>query len=100
MEQDFSLGRRSGRWCDTNGLDYTPVKEGVIMPINKVPRYKIIKCKTCGKTIRRFDRTKYPGHHVPAGEILAAIRRHYKRNHPGKFRESIRRGVAKREKAS
>lgn len=68
------------------------------MPEGSVPRYKKITCKTCGKTIRRFDRYKYPGHHVPASDILSAIRRHYKRHHPGKFKESVRKGVRTRRK--
>ena len=68
------------------------------MPVGKLPRYKPITCRTCGKTIRRFDRHAYPGHHVPAGDILGAIRRHYKAHHPRKFRKSIRKGVAARAK--
>lgn len=69
------------------------------MPRNKVPRYKIIKCRVrgCGKIIRRFDRTRYPGHHVPAERILSAIRRHYKKLHPAKFREMIKKGVKARK---
>ena len=67
------------------------------MPIGTLPRYKEIKCQTCGKIIRRFDRTKYPGQHVPAKLILGEIRHHYKYNHPKKFRESIAKGVKTRK---
>jgi len=62
----------------------------------KVPRWKVIHCRTCGKVIRRFDRRRYRGH-VPQREILAAIRRHYKKFHPRKFRASIRKGVRTRK---
>ena len=61
-------------------------------------------CRTCGKTIGRFDRSRYPGYKVPAEVVLAATRRHYKAKHPGKFRASIRKGVktrmAKKKKGS
>jgi hypothetical protein len=60
-----------------------------------VPRWKEIRCRTCGETIRRFDRSRYAGH-VPAEVILAATRKHYKEHHPGKFRASIRKGVKTR----
>lgn len=68
------------------------------MPKNKVPRYKTIKCHTCGKTIRRFDRSKYKGYHVPKDVILAAIRRHYKRHHKGKFREFQKKALRTKRK--
>lgn len=63
----------------------------------KVPRYKEIHCRTCGKLIRRFDRRKYQGH-VPPDMILDAIRKHYKKHHPGKFRANIKKGVQTRKK--
>ena len=59
----------------------------------KVERYKRVTCRTCGKLIKRYDRTKFPNHHVPAGVILQDIRRHYKRHHPGAFRESIKKAL-------
>ena len=65
----------------------------------KVPRWKVIHCRTCGKVIRRFDRRRYHGH-VPQDVILDAIRKHYKGEHPGKFRKSIRKGVEARTKKS
>lgn len=69
------------------------------MPKDKTPRFKIIHCRTCGKTIRRFDRSKYKGYHVPQDEILAAIRRHYKRNHPKRFKQFAKKAVkTKKEK--
>jgi len=64
------------------------------MPGN-VPRWKVIHCRTCGKVIRRFDRRRYHGH-VPQNVILDAIRKHYKGEHPRKFRASIRKGVKTR----
>ena len=60
-----------------------------------VPRWKEIRCRTCGGLIRRFDRSRYAGH-VPAEVILAATRKHYKEHHPGKFRASIKKGVKTR----
>jgi phage FluMu protein Com len=70
----------------------------MVMPKGKVPRYKIIRCRTCGKIIRKFDRYKYPRHHVPKEDILAAIRRHYKRNHPRKFREFVEKALRTKRK--
>jgi len=64
----------------------------------KIRRYKIITCETCGKTIHRFDRTKYPKMHVPKEKILSAIRRHYKKHHPKKFRAFIKKGAEKRKR--
>lgn len=64
----------------------------------KVLRFKKVTCRTCEKTIRRFDRSKFKGYHVPASDILAAIRRHYKRNHPHKFRESTKKGLKTKKK--
>lgn len=67
-----------------------------------LPRYKIIHCSACEKrlgrkvAIARFDRKKYKGWHVPAEEILAATRRHYKKHHPTLFRRMIKKGVKNR----
>ncbi len=66
------------------------------MPKGTLPRWKVIRCRTCGKVIQKFDRTKY-NWHVPAGVILAAIRRHYKRNHPKKFRTMVRKATHTRK---
>ena len=68
------------------------------MPTENLPRYKVVNCRTCGRVIARFDRTKYVGYHVSPEDIMSKTRQHYKKYHPGKFRESIRRGVAKRAK--
>ena len=67
------------------------------MPRDSVPRWKVIHCKTCGKVIRKFDRTLY-NWHVPMDVIMASVRRHYQKHHPRKFRESIRKGVETRKK--
>jgi phage FluMu protein Com len=67
------------------------------MPRKDLPRYKEIKCSQCGKLIHRFDRSAYKGWHIPADVILSATRNHYKTEHPRKFKESIKRGVAKRQ---
>ena len=66
------------------------------MPVGTVPRYKIVHCKVCGEVIHRFDRTKFPGHHVPVEAIMTETRRHYKFKHPQKFQESIKKGVRTR----
>ena len=58
--------------------------------------YKEIRCKTCGELIARFRRSAYPRGHVPKEKILSATRRHYKKKHPRKFRESIKKGVKAR----
>jgi len=55
------------------------------MPKGQVPRYKVIRCKTCDGVIARFDRSKYPGEHVPVDAIMKRTRRHYKDKHPGKW---------------
>ena len=56
------------------------------MPKGKVPRYKKVRCRTCGKLIKTFDRDKYAGWHVPREDIMEVIRKHYQRRHPRKFR--------------
>ncbi len=66
------------------------------MPETNIPRFKIIRCHTDGKIIRRFDRSKYVGWHVPASDILSAIRHHYHLHHPGKFRVQIKKAVKTR----
>ena len=66
------------------------------MPVGTIPRYKVIKCRTCGKVIHRFDRSKYSGYHVPMEDIMSKTRQHYKEHHPKKFKESVERGVLKR----
>lgn len=63
----------------------------------KASRWKVIRCRTCGKVIQKFDKEKYHGD-VPADLIFRAIRQHYKKHHPGKFKESIRKGVQSRKK--
>lgn len=71
------------------------------MPKQKLPRYKVIRCRHKahpGKQIARFDRARYPGRHVPADVILGRIRRHYKREHPGAFRKSIRKALRTKRK--
>lgn len=72
------------------------------MPKNKVPRFKIIHCRHSshpGKVIARFDRSKYPGYSVPASEILAKIRSHYKKHHPRTFKKQIKKALkTKRER--
>jgi len=61
------------------------------MPRGEVARYKKIKCRTCGKVIKTFDREKYPDYHVPPEDIMEAIRHHYKKHHPGRFRRMYER---------
>jgi phage FluMu protein Com len=68
------------------------------MPKGKLPRFKVIRCKTCGKVIKRFDRHKYARHHVPKEDILSAIRRHYKRHHPKKFRTFTKKALKTKRK--
>jgi len=61
------------------------------MPKSKA---RIIRCKTCGKVI--LGRKPY---RKPKELILRAIRRHYKKHHPAKFREFIKKALrTKREK--
>jgi hypothetical protein len=55
---------------------------------------RIIRCRTCGKVI--LGRKPYK---KPKELILSAIRRHYKRHHPRKFRGFIKKALrTKREK--
>lgn len=70
------------------------------MPIGKkLPRYKTIRCTQPQRhVIARFDRKKYKGGHVPVGDIFAAIRRHYKRHHPAKFKQMVRKAKYARKK--
>lgn len=68
------------------------------MPKGEVPRYKEVRCRLCGKLIHRFDRSKYPDWHVSSQDIFHYIRLHYKEKHPRKFKESIKKGVEKRQK--
>jgi hypothetical protein len=51
----------------------------------KLLRYKVIHCKTCGKVIKRFDRTRFKNRHIPKEKILEAVRKHYKTKHPEKW---------------
>ena len=64
----------------------------------QVQRYKVIRCKTCGKVIKRFDRTKYTNKHVPKEKILDAIRDHYKKHHPRKFKQFAKKAVKTKRK--
>lgn len=68
------------------------------MPKGDVTRWKEIRCRVrgCGAVIKRFDRSKYPGWHVPTEDIFKAIRSHRKRNHQWSFRRSIAKGVKTR----
>ena len=69
------------------------------MPQGKrLARYKVVRCRKCGRIIKRFDRSKYVGWHVPPDVILTANRRHYKNYHPKAFKESIKKGVKSRKK--
>lgn len=68
------------------------------MPKEKVARFKKIVCRTCKKTIRRFDRSKYKGYKISKADILAAIRRHYKRHHKGKFKEFQKKALKTKRK--
>lgn len=62
----------------------------------KAKKTKTIRCRTCGKVIRVF---RYNRKKIPKGEILAAIRRHYKRNHPEKFKKFAKKAIkTKKEK--
>lgn len=60
--------------------------------------YKVITCETCGKEIARFRRSAYPKNHVPKEKILQAIRRHYKKKHPQKFKQFAKKAVATKRK--
>ena len=61
----------------------------------KLPRYKVIHCKTCGKVIHTFDRKRYHGH-VPKEKILEAVRHHYKRHHPAKWAKIVKKSSRSR----
>jgi len=67
------------------------------VPVGTVTRYKVVRCKTCGKIIHRFDRSEYPGWHVSVDDIMKFNRRHYKKWHPKLFAKQIKSGVAKRK---
>jgi len=49
---------------------------------------KTIHCSVCGKPIRGYT----------FEERMAKLRRHYKKSHPRKFREWIRKSVETRKK--
>ena len=52
---------------------------------NNMP--ETIHCSVCGKAIRVEN----------FADQMAKLRRHYKKHHPKKFKESIKRGVKKRK---
>lgn len=64
----------------------------------KFKRYKIIKCRTCKATIRKFDREKYPQKRIPKEAILKAVRGHYKKKHPRKFKKSTEKALETKRK--
>ena len=71
------------------------------MPQDKLPRFKIVRCRHAthgkeGKVIARFDRQKYHGH-VPKEVILERIRRHYQKDHPKAFK-GIQQKIQKTKK--
>mgnify|MGYP001088364414 CR=1 FL=1 len=78
------------------------VEEGIeAVPKGQVPRFKTIRCRHPshpGKLIKRFDRSKYPDYKVPATDILAAIRRHYKEHHPKAFRQQTEKAIRTKRK--
>ena len=63
------------------------------MPRRRLGAYKEIVCRTCEELIHRFRRSAYPRGHVPKELILSAIRRHYKAEHPRKFKEMAKKAV-------
>jgi len=48
---------------------------------------EVVHCSVCGKAIRVEN----------FADQMAKLRRHYKKYHPKKFKESIKRGVKKRK---
>ncbi|MEM5867235.1 MAG: hypothetical protein QXG39_04880 [Candidatus Aenigmatarchaeota archaeon] len=54
--------------------------------------YTIIRCRTCGKVI-----TRYKGH-KGLEHRMKMIRRHYKKHHPAKFREFIKKALETKRK--
>ena len=60
--------------------------------------YKEIHCETCKKLIKRFRRSAYPRGHVPKEKIMDAIRHHYKKKHPRKFKQFAKKAVATKKK--
>jgi len=47
-------------------------------------------CRTCGKLIKRRNATKE--------DVLSAVRRHYKKHHPKKFRQFAKKAVATKKR--
>jgi len=59
----------------------------------KKSEYTVRRCRVCGRIIHR-----YKGH-KGFEEVMSDIRRHYKKYHPRKFREMIRKALqTKRER--
>ena len=58
-----------------------------------MPIGKVIKCRTCGRVILRYKKPSYTKE-----EILSAIRKHYKKYHPSKFREFIKKALKTKRK--
>lgn len=65
----------------------------------KLAKMKVIHCQVrgCGWT-RSFRRSAYPDNHVPKEKILSAIRNHYKKKHPAKFRQMYKKAAKTRRK--
>lgn len=66
------------------------------MPYPKSRKYGTMRCRTCEKTIRYKIRPKYVERDGLDPNRLIATRRHYSREHPRVWRESVRRGARKR----
>ena len=55
----------------------------------RLPIGKKIRCKTCNKVILAYKKSSYSKE-----EILSAIRRHYKKHHPERFKKFAKKAVA------
>jgi hypothetical protein len=60
-------------------------------------KYKYVKCRFCGKRIRYQSPPKYLIRNGIDPARLKAIRRHYKRQHPKKWREIVEKAVRTRK---
>jgi len=58
-----------------------------------MPVGKVIRCRTCGKVILRYKKPRYSKE-----EILSAIRRHYKKHHPRRFKQFIKKALRTKRK--
>jgi hypothetical protein len=57
----------------------------------------VVKCRFCGKKIHYKSPPKYKIRNGVDPARLAAVRRHYKKYHPKKWRTIVRKAVRTRE---